>query len=558
MATPRPAFDPQSFNPSVFTAPSRVDISAPATPVLAEPSEAAAAAEPVASESPTAPFAASTPPTPPAQPVQPVAVTPSAPIVAAMPSFEEIGEAASVAAAQVTPQQNVPAFDDVVHGTVQADADEASAFTLPIAPTMPPMAIPVPEVTVAAPMPLVAPAPVERTPVPERPEGFSFARFGDLDEDLAAPVDPREEFLEEVSAAPVDPVVSLGHDIPTEALVAPTLVAPQVVVTAAPAEEWIPEWSSTSPNKGESFFISASHGGAGKTTFAYLFARTIQTAYLRAAVDREVYLVETDYVNPKLHDRFQMDRGQDSGHFAAFLEQSRLVRDRISAATLAERERKALENSTYVDPQSGIRVIAAPYELTDRNAESTRFAIEKIVSLLLARGAFVVMDAHTLGGAEDSLLDRNLAPRADRVVVLTDAPSPNPETGKYEGGHIHDALRIVKSLRTPAAAKGFGIPTDRISLVLNRTSEEDAMAAAQRGDVGSVHVAGVLPIVPSITKGFVREMGAGPEAVGLIRAAAQVVNEVAPRPELEPLLQPAEAPAPTPTKRKGFFGLRRA
>lgn len=334
-------------------------------------------------------------------------------------------------------------------------------------------------------------------------------------------------------------------------LVSPVdLVQPEPARASAAREV---EWGET--RLGECIYVSASHGGAGKTTFAYLIAYLIRGALLRESKDREVYLVETDFENPKLWERFDMRRGQDSSHFAEYLANMRQGGSGIAQATRDMLERTALEESTYEGP-GGLQIIAAPYDVTNRRNEETRYAIERIVSLLLARGAVVVLDAHTLGGAEDNLLDKNLAPRSQQIVIMTDAPVYD-DRGQPKGGHISDARRIIKALHTPAPAGGFGVPKANVSVVLNRTTEDQMRGVIDRGDLTGTRLSGRIDSIPAIEKGWIGQMDSGAEANALLIQAARVLTTISPREDvarwLDEMVQMSE-PEPEPEKRRGIIG----
>lgn len=343
-------------------------------------------------------------------------------------------------------------------------------------------------------------------------------------------------------------------------LVPPTLVAQpeEEFLVAAATTNFLAD-ETTPQGEGEFWYISGSQGGAGKTTFAWLAARTFAHCFRAAGIDKKVFLLETDFGNPKLHQRLKLNRGNDSGTFAAHLESVNRVLNSSPPAARQRAEEKAFWESVYTDPSTGLNYIAAPYDITARNADSIRLAIEKMASYILGSGGLLIADTHTLVAAEDNELDRHLAPRATRIVVVTDAPKlvlTGPEAGTYRGGHLQDAMRTVKSLKTPIAAKGFGVHEKTISLIFNRTEESEYLASVERGDAAPYQVAGYVPRSEILENDWVGAMGAGPESTRIITLAAGILNTISPRPELESLMAlQTQEPQPEKKKSRGFFGL---
>jgi hypothetical protein len=129
--------------------------------------------------------------------------------------------------------------------------------------------------------------------------------------------------------------------------------------------------------------------------------------------------------------------------------------------------------------------------------------------------------------------------------------------GKPDGGHISDARRIVKALRTPAQAGGFGVPTSKIAVVLNRTTEDQMQGVVNRGDLADIPLAGRIDSIGLIEKGWVGGMDAGPDANNLILQAGAILQQISPREDLARMLaewQAQLAPEPVPEKRRGLLG----
>jgi hypothetical protein len=202
-------------------------------------------------------------------------------------------------------------------------------------------------------------------------------------------------------------------------------------------------------------------------------------AYLVRQLDKPVYLVEADYSNPKLAQRFSLPANKNSGEFAKFVKS--LSGDDAASMTAEEvraKTREVIDEITYVEESTGLRVIACPYDTTSRDSDSLRDAIQKLVNGLISReDCYVFIDGQTF--AKDDALDSTLAATADSVVLVGNAR------------HVEDAQSFRHMLTTPVESNGAGVDAGRISVFLNQTSEARTLDIAE--DFLPAPVIGCLP-----------------------------------------------------------------
>lgn len=269
------------------------------------------------------------------------------------------------------------------------------------------------------------------------------------------------------------------------------------------------------------FYTTGSHGGAGKSTVSWLGANTVARALQRAGKsDTPVYLIEADYRNSKLAQRLDLQRGNDSGRYAQFLQELANKRANMTGMgrTLAELHERVIEECIYTDEQSGLRVVACPYELITRQTQYIRLAIQRIVEYAESQGGYVFVDADTL--SNDDVLDRNLASKAHHVILVTDV------------GHMDDMRRSAHTLVTKQSENGMGVERGRINIFFNRTTHEQY--EAKKGDALPYSVDGFVPRIEELDGTWVGDMAGGDNFIRAISHIAQFVSGIEPINELEP------------------------
>jgi Mrp family chromosome partitioning ATPase len=127
------------------------------------------------------------------------------------------------------------------------------------------------------------------------------------------------------------------------------------------------------------YYVTGSHGGAGKTTSTWMMANTMAAA-LKKDPSRPVFLIEGDYENSKLAQRLNLPPEKNSGRLAELYRTLSSDRSLISKQkiNMFEMTEKIIKESIYVNDH-GVNIIAAPYDLTKRDGRFLRIAIQKSV-----------------------------------------------------------------------------------------------------------------------------------------------------------------------------------
>lgn len=265
--------------------------------------------------------------------------------------------------------------------------------------------------------------------------------------------------------------------------------------------------------------ITSGFGGGGKTTLAYYSAQIMSRALEFAKNDRtKVVLIEADYGNPKLQNRLRIPMGHDLSRLANFLES--VDKGEIPAADVPLMAERIMNEIIFQDPDSGMMVIACPYEKYTADAAYIKQAVKKAV-LWAQRtmGYFVVLDCDTIGHPEGINLD--LMEMANRIVIVTNTKEPKVlkpkrfwRAAEYEAGnpndrsHIDDAIVMIQGFTRPKSQHGFGLPGDKIRVFFNETTAEDLQSKVlSKNYFPKNMVIGNLPIIPEIQLGWAADLG---------------------------------------------------
>lgn len=247
--------------------------------------------------------------------------------------------------------------------------------------------------------------------------------------------------------------------------------------------------SASSPRNGEArtgnvFYISGSHGGAGKTTCSWVFSNAAALAMQQAHSERPVYLIEVDYRNPKLVSRMgEAAQRSNLGHFADELE----VILRRGGANQHREMVSALIKNTIQQPDTGLFVLPAAhsYEDLDRwNPEKLRMAISSAVNIASRISSHVFLDAGTLTARHFEPLDEQLLNLSSTAVMVTDASN-------YE-----EARRAIKILRDPGT-KRISRESSFVNVFMNRTPSHMLEEAAS--EMHPYPISGVWPLLDDLS-----------------------------------------------------------
>lgn len=216
------------------------------------------------------------------------------------------------------------------------------------------------------------------------------------------------------------------------------------------------------------FWVSGSHGGCGKTTLSWLLANATALAMKRAGhlEDKPVYLIEADYSNPKLQQRLDLDRDNHSGYYADYIGKLNNARVPITGiADHAAQSAQVIAQTVHTTADTGLQVVACPYDVTSRSVQHLKVAVNQIVEYAERQGGYVFIDADTLDN--DDVLDRTLAEKATHVVLVADY------------GHMDDMRRAAYTLTAPKIKSGMGLEQQKINLFFNNTKASTFEAAKE-------------------------------------------------------------------------------
>lgn len=278
------------------------------------------------------------------------------------------------------------------------------------------------------------------------------------------------------------------------------------------------------------YYVTGSHGGAGKTTSTWMMANTMAAA-LKKDPSRPVFLIEGDYENSKLAQRLNLPPEKNSGRLAELYRTLSADRSLISKQkiNMFEMTEKIIKESIYVNDH-GVNIIAAPYDLTKRDGRFLRIAIQKSVEYAERQGGYVFIDADTL--SNDDILDRTLAAKATHVVLVSFG----------DKDHVDDTHRAIHTLTTPSIksvsgsqSNGMGVPKDRIKLFFNKTGNErfEDLQRTMRPYLTEGH----LPTVQGLNDGGWIGNLTGSDFLNAVTSYASFMHRISPMEELRPYQQ---------------------
>lgn len=233
-------------------------------------------------------------------------------------------------------------------------------------------------------------------------------------------------------------------------------------------------------------YVTGSHGGAGKTTLAWILAATY--AYAQQTKDPSmrvpVTLIEVDYKNPKLQQRLDIPKRKSLG---AIYEQLHRYQKQNGDRTIhPEQLLKIIDMNTEVQEDSGLRVITCPYDLRGINPKSMQWAIVKAIKAASHDGGAIFLDGGTMTSNELDPFDTLLANKvSNHTVVVSDS------------GHISDFQRTCQLLTDPK--NEYRKSHHNIHIFLNNSTQEQMEEVQQ--EVAPYRVDGRFPVIPEIGSG---------------------------------------------------------
>lgn len=253
-------------------------------------------------------------------------------------------------------------------------------------------------------------------------------------------------------------------------------------------------------------YITASRGGCGKSSVSYIAANALAIAVKEWNAihgdNRQVWLVEVDYGNPKLEERYS-SQGRNIGNIARLYE---------SASGVSETELiNAIQANAIHDPETGLNVMACPYDLNSSQAsvQWIGHAISEVVKMLRVRfNAHVILDAGTMTSAKFNPLDGVLAGPVSDVAVVVGMPE-----------NVADTQRTAELLREAPISKNI------VNIHIFSNFANDKQYYEMDSKMGQFNVSGKWPVFPEIRERWVGT-AASPETTGamVVRVAQFLKN----------------------------------
>lgn len=194
----------------------------------------------------------------------------------------------------------------------------------------------------------------------------------------------------------------------------------------------------TSDNRSFLLWVTGVAGGSGKTTLTYLMGNIFASAMKRAGRidERPVFVIEADFENSKWASRLDIPRGNDISHYVHAMRRMATDTKTTSSKKFREMKEQAIDDSTFI-LESGLRVIACPYEVDANDVKPISRAIGEIIEYLMnLKGIdpIIIVD-----GSVPKILDPVSVAMASlaHAAVLTSSRGNNDDVDR--------ALKIMKS-----------------------------------------------------------------------------------------------------------------
>lgn len=290
--------------------------------------------------------------------------------------------------------------------------------------------------------------------------------------------------------------------------------------------------------KGVGVFWTGSAGGSGKTTLSWTSANTLAAAYRAAGKDTPVYLVETDFGNPKFENRMPMGASNTAMAYVKYLNWLQENEGVAETSYVNKVEAKAIEEATWVDPTTGLRVIAAPYDTRTSTSAKIQEAILKLSRKLLSEDCVVFFDSGTVGRVDDKMLDCELAHLSTHVLIATRA-GERDDSGKWVHAQVDDMRRMAMTMSSSTAKGGWGLDRSKIQAFFNKTDYDSY--EERRFSADPIKVCGYQPYAAPLEGKWIGDIQNDESVDRAVAQLGRALYEVTSIPELQTF---SEAPEP--------------
>lgn len=164
--------------------------------------------------------------------------------------------------------------------------------------------------------------------------------------------------------------------------------------------------------------VTGTHGGAGKTTWSWVFAETIalMLQQLHPEESPNVWLIETDMQNSKLQDRASLDRSL--GDVVTFIQRNQQNGGNVTKSAIKEQIKKVV----FKDEKTGIFMIACPYKLDGIDTKLLQYTIKMAVEMASGLGGYVILDGHTYTSESYNSLEAEVTKGMSNKVLVVSEP----------------------------------------------------------------------------------------------------------------------------------------
>lgn len=237
----------------------------------------------------------------------------------------------------------------------------------------------------------------------------------------------------------------------------------------------------TADNRSFLMWVTGVAGGSGKTTLSYLIGNIFASAMKRAGKinDHPVFVIEADFENSKWASRLDIPRGNDISHYVQQMRAMTTDSKTSSPERFRKMKEDAIDGSTFM-LDSGLRVIACPYEIEADDVVPISNAIGQIIEFLL-----------NLKGIQPIIIVDGSVPKTSDPVAKAMASLAHATVLTSSRGNNDDVDRALKIMKSQ-----LKMSTSRISLFFMKCTEkrfEDYIAR-----FAPVACAGFLPIIAEL------------------------------------------------------------
>lgn len=254
--------------------------------------------------------------------------------------------------------------------------------------------------------------------------------------------------------------------------------------------------------------VTGSHGGAGKTTTAWVLANVLALSFRELGIKTPVFLIEADYRNPKFAARMSSDSrvriptlGDASRSITQLSDQNRLNGDVVV---------DIIQQVSTQQQDSGLNVLPCPHDLDNYDPEPLKFAIMSAARVVVSPRfqGIAFIDSGTMTSGKFEQLDETLGLRMANMMVLVTEP---------DDYHTVDAERTFH-----IATQGGRMSPANVHGFLNKSKNIDQVRDYQT--TSKFQISGYFPKINELEGGWVGNASSTSINAMTIRAGHALIN----------------------------------